>query len=148
MREIEFNRRWPSSEVRAHGRGFVRRAAIWLALIAVISFNTSALAATVNASQGQVLVNAGQGYRLVEGSTQLDPGATVVANPGASAQVVYPDGCAVTVQPGSVYVIATQSPCQTGATGVSGTKLAIGAALLGGGGAAAILLLKDKILSP
>lgn len=50
----------------------------------------------------------------------LEPGATVVANPGAIAQVVYGGGCSVTVQPGSVYLVASQSPCQTGEPTQSG----------------------------
>jgi hypothetical protein len=132
-----------------------------LALIAIVSFEAGALAATVRAVQGQVLVNAGQGYRLVDGSTQLEPGATVVANPGAIAEVVYAGGCRVTVQPGSVYLVAAQPPCQTGEptktgglpdkgeppTGSgSGTAWAIGAVAVVGGGAAAYFLIPP--LSP
>jgi hypothetical protein len=129
--------------------------AIPLALIAAISFAAVAHAATVRAVQGQVLVNAGQGYRLVDGSTQLDPGGTVVANPGAVAEVVYAGGCTVTVQPGSVYLVAAQPPCQRGeptktgglpddkggsSTG-SGTAWALGAVAVVGGGAAAYFLI-------
>jgi hypothetical protein len=130
-----------------------------LALITVAWLASGALAATVRAVQGQVLVNAGQGYRLVDGSTQLEPGATVVANPGAIAQVVYAGGCTVTVQPGSVYLVAAQPPCQTGeptktgglpdkggpSTG-SGTAWALGAVAVVGGGAAAYFLIPP--LSP
>jgi hypothetical protein len=92
----------------------VRVASVSLAVIAALSLSGPARAATVNAVQGQVLVNSGQGYRLVDGSAQLGAGATVVANPGAVAHVVYPGGCTVTVQPGSVYRVAAQAPCQTG----------------------------------
>jgi hypothetical protein len=84
-------------------------------LAAALAISGSVQAATVNAVQGQVLVNSGQGYRLVDGSTQLEAGGTVVANPGAVAHVFYPGGCQVTVEPGSIYLIAAQSPCQTGA---------------------------------
>jgi hypothetical protein len=136
-----------------------------LALIAAILFAAVAHAATVRAVQGQVLVNAGQGYRLVDGSTQMEPGGTVVANPGAIAEVVYAGGCRVTVQPGSVYLIAAQPPCQTGEptktgglpdkggspdTGGSsmgsGTAWALGAVAVVGGGAAAYFLIPP--LSP
>jgi len=153
-------------KVRRHWSERVRVASIWLAVIAVISLNAAAWAATVTVSQGQVLVNSGQGYRLVDGSAQLEPGATVVANPGAIAEVVYPGGCTVTVQPGSVYVIASQAPCQkgepvqsggltdkspptsggNGTTGGSGTAWAIGAAAVVAGGAAAYFLIPP--LSP
>ena len=92
----------------------MRIASVSLALIAVVVFGAPLRAATVKAVEGQVLVNSGQGFRLVDGSTSLDPGGTVVANPGAVAQVVYAGGCTVTVQPGSVYLIAGQPPCQTG----------------------------------
>jgi hypothetical protein len=152
MTKIE-TRCWPSNGIRARRGEFLGTASVSLALIAAISF--SAHAATVKALQGQVLVNSGQGYRLVDGSTQLEPGATVVANPGAVAQVGYAGGCVVTVQPGSLYLVASQPPCQTGeptqsggltdkggSSGTSGTVWAIGAAAIGAGGAAAYFLLK------
>ena len=110
----------------------------------------------VNATQGQVLVNQGSGYQQVAGSVDVGPGSTVVVNPGGSAQIVYPDGCSVAVQPGSVYTIAPQSPCLAAGggeatTGLSGSTLAIGAVVIGGG-IAAILLLNnggsDKAASP
>ena len=159
------NKPWLSRKVRRHGRALASRASVSVALIALISLNAHVHAATVTAVQGQVLVNSGQGYRLVDGSIQMGPGATVVANPGALAQVVYPNGCIVTVQPGSVYLIASQEPCpamareqiQTnqaspsrksesttetaGPSGVSPTTLALGAAAIGAGAAAAIFLL-------
>jgi hypothetical protein len=138
----------------------VRVASMSLALVAALSSGTLARAATVRALEGQVLVNAGQGFSLVNGSTQLEPGATVVANPGAVAHVVYAGGCTVTVQPGSVYLVAARAPCQTGeqtqsggltdaagssgtagSSGVSGTTWFIGGAAVVAGGAAAYFLL-------
>ena len=125
-----------------------------LAFLSAWLFTTSAFAAMVNATQGQVLVNQGSGYQQVAGSVDVGPGTTVVVNPGGGAQIVYPDGCAVAVQPGSVYTIAPQSPClaQGGGeatSGVNGTTLAIGAVVVGGG-VAALLLLNggDKSASP
>ena len=90
---------------------------------------------------------------MVAGSTQGNPGDTIVANPGGSAQIVYPDGCAVDVSPGSVATIAAQSPCGSSSTSSSGlgtnaTMFVIGAAAVGGGVAAALLLQKDKSASP
>jgi hypothetical protein len=108
----------------------------------------------VNATQGQVLVNQGSGYQQVAGSVDVGSGSTVVVNPGGSAQIVYPDGCSVAVQPGSVYTIAPQSPClaQGGgetSSGLNGTTLAIGAVVVGGGVAALLLLSNgDKSASP
>src|SRR3990172_1743800 len=122
-----------------------------VALLSAALFSTSSFAAMVNATQGQVLVNQGSGYQQVAGSVEVGPGGTVVVNPGGSAQILYPDGCSVAVQPGSVYTIAPQSPClaQGGepSSGLNGTTLAIGAVVVGGG-VAALLLLKDKSASP
>jgi hypothetical protein len=127
---------------------FMRVSLALLSALIAMSISYSALAATVNAIQGQVLVNTGQGYRQVGGTAQAGPGATVVANPGGQGQVTYPDGCAVTVLPGTVYTIAPNSPCQTGIVPLNGTTLAIGAVVAGGIGAAIILSQKDKSASP
>jgi hypothetical protein len=122
--------------------------------VSLALFSTSAFAATVSATQGQVLVNQGSGYQQVAGSLDVGPGATVVVNPGGSGQIVYPDGCAVLIEPGSIYTISPQSPClaQDGGqatSGPSGTTLAIGAVVVGGGVAALLLLNnKDKSASP
>jgi hypothetical protein len=135
-------------------------------LLAGLAVGAAAHAATVRSVQGQVLVNSGQGYRLVDGSTQLDPGGTVVANPGALAEVVYPGGCTVTVQPGSVYLVSARPPCQTenverrparerteertertettsssGGGMSNGTMWALGTVAVVGGGAAAYFLI-------
>ena len=125
----------------------------FIAIMVFLASSGQALAATVNATSGQVLINRGEGYMMVAGSTQGNPGDTIVANPGGSAQIVYPDGCAVDVSPGSVATIAAQSPCGSSSTSSSGlgtnaTMFVIGAAAVGGGVAAALLLQKDKSASP
>jgi hypothetical protein len=114
-----------------------------------------AYAATVYATLGQVLVNKGQGYKQVSGSTEAEPGTTVVVNPGSHAQVVYPDGCRVPVIPGAVYAVAPQSPCategtgETGGIGLSTTTLVVGGVVVAGAAAAALLLTqKSKPASP
>jgi hypothetical protein len=124
-----------------------------LAFVFAVVFSAPSFAAMVNATQGQVLVNQGSGYQQVAGSVDVTPGGTIVVNPGGSAQIVYPDGCSVSVQPGSVYTIAPQSPClaQGGSqatSAINGTTLAIGAVVVGGGAAALLLLNKDKSASP
>ena len=99
----------------------------------------AAFAATVTATQGQVMINRGQGYELVVGSTEAAPGATVIVNPGGSALVVYPDGCEVTVEPFTVHAINAISVCSDkSATAADSSKKTLfyvlgGAALLGGG---------------
>jgi hypothetical protein len=125
-----------------------------LVVIAATAFGATAHAATVVPGQGIVMVNHGQGYQQVAGSTDVSPGTTVVVGPGGSAQVVYADGCTVQVEPGSVVTVAPQPPClTTGAInplpGMSGTTLAVGAVVVGGGVAAAVLLSrKSKSASP
>jgi hypothetical protein len=121
--------------------------------ISGVSLSTPSFAATVNPIDGQVLVNQGVGYRRVTGSTEASPGSTVVVNPGGSAQIVYPDGCVVEVQPGAVVTIQEVSPCSTAPQqqpgfGLNTTTLAIGAVAVGGGIAAIILSQKDKSASP
>lgn len=111
----------------------MRLASIPFALVLALSFGGVARAATVNALQGQVLVNTGSGYRLVDGSIQLEAGATVVANPGAVAQVYYGGGCTVTVQPGSVYQIAAGVPCATAQSVTSGGLADAGGSSSSGG---------------
>jgi hypothetical protein len=102
----------------------------------------AAFAATVTATQGQVMINRGQGYQLVVGSTKADPGATVIVNPGGSAEVVYPDGCTVTVEPFTVHAINATSPCEDkSATASESSKKTLyyvigGAAVVGGAGLA------------
>ena len=119
------------------------------AVAAAMSLAGPALAATVNATSGQVLLNRGEGYRLITGSTHGDPGNTVVANPGGSGQIVYDDGCVEDVLPGSAVTIAAESPCKSGLLGLNGTTYAIGAVIVGGGIGAAILLgKKDGSSSP
>ena len=126
---------------------------------AVICIAPPASAATVKALSGQVLLNRGDGYKLVAGQAEAAAGATVVANPGASAQIVYPDGCVVDLKPTSVATVMPQSPCKDGATadagsgassgsgsssgsggGLGSQALVLGAVAVGGGVAAALLL--------
>jgi hypothetical protein len=40
-----------------------------------------------------------------------------MADPGASAQILYSDGCWIPVKPGSVAVVAPISPCAQGQAG-------------------------------
>ena len=92
-------------------RRLVRIASALIASGPCILCGLPALATTVFATQGQVLINRGQGYQQVAGSSQANPGDTVVANPGGSGQIVYADGCTVQVRPGSIVSVAPQSPC-------------------------------------
>lgn len=75
-------------------------------------FGLSAQAATVMPEKGQVLLNQGDGYKLVTQPTEAAPGHLVIANPGSSARITFQDGCLISVQPGSVFTVTAQSPCQ------------------------------------
>ncbi len=128
-----------------------RRAA--LLVCAVLFSAVNALAATLEGLQGVVLVDRGSGYGAVQGATQLNPGDSVIVNPGGSAKVVYPDGCSVAVVPGSVVAVGAQSPCsmETGAVnnqatesgGLNMTTLLIGGAIVAGAVTGVILLTDD-----
>jgi hypothetical protein len=83
-----------------------------IAFLTAVSFITSASAATVSAEQGQVLVNQGNGYKLLAQPTVVQPGAQVMANPRGVARVEYQDGCLVRVEPGEVLTVEAQSPCK------------------------------------
>jgi hypothetical protein len=133
------------------------------AFVAATATGGTSFAATVTATKGQVLINRGGGYQLVVGTTDANPGTTIVVNPGGSARVVYPDGCAEMAEPFSVYTINAKSPCEsktdksatgnstTGSMGISNIVLyTIGGAVAAGGGIVAYLALTHtaKAASP
>jgi hypothetical protein len=64
--------------------------------------------------QGDLSVNQGQGFQRVDSRVQANVGDSLMVAPGGSASLVYPDGCQVTIQPGSVVSIAPLSPCASG----------------------------------
>ncbi|MCL4767795.1 MAG: hypothetical protein KJZ80_16330 [Hyphomicrobiaceae bacterium] len=109
------------------------------ALAATVGF--AAQAATLGGIQGGILVSqGGGGYRLVSGPAQLRVGDTVLANPGASAQVAYDDGCVVAIKPGMVFTVTEISPCKAGqpvqAAGSNWPLILGGVAVAGGVGIA------------
>lgn len=126
------------------------------ALLLACLVGTAAKAATLEAIQGQVMVNKGNGYRFVSGTVELNPGDMVIANSGGGAQLIYGDGCNVPVQAGAAVTVGDQSPCaaQGGSNGgpaLGPGTLALGAVVVGGGIGAAVLLSGqngDKPVSP
>lgn len=113
------------------------------ALATAIGLAAPVDAATVKVTGGRVLVNRGDGYRIVAGEMLAAPGATVVAEPGGSGQIVYADGCVVEVRPPTVVTVELSSPCagtpyNLGAS--SERTFALGAVVVGAGVGAAILL--------
>jgi len=122
-------------------------------------------AAMLQEIKGVVLVDRGGGFDITDGPTQLNPGDSVIANPGGGAEVIYPDGCTVPVQPGAVIAAQKKSPCsKEGAEpevaekneagqvdaggGFNTTSLLIGGAVVGLGAGAAVLLTADDNEAP
>ena len=87
-----------------------RKAATFLP---AVMLSITSHAATLTPEQGIVLVNHGSGYVNARGPTTVNPGDTVVVNPGGSAQLSYPDGCVVLVSIGTLVTVGQQSPCTT-----------------------------------
>jgi hypothetical protein len=79
--------------------------------LSAMALSISSFAATVVPGQGIVLVNQGNGYQNVTEPTTVNAGDVVVVNPGASAQLTYPDGCSVPVAVGTIVTVGAQSPC-------------------------------------
>jgi hypothetical protein len=142
----------------------------WAALAAACVAVSAVDAATVKSISGRVLLNRGDGYKLVAGEALAEAGTTVMASPGARGQIIYPNGCVIYVNPPYVVTVEARSPCtavaigQAGSLpGPTGTKatpgtasapgidagtFALGAAVVGGGVGAAILLSqKDRSAS-
>ncbi len=124
---------------------------------ALVSFASTVQAATLVAVSGQVLVNRGKGFELAQPGIDLKPGDIVVANPGATAQIMYPEGCLMPVTPGVIANVAAKAPCAPITTGANppapppsgfnvGTGLLIGGAVVGAG--AAIYSMQKKNSSP
>ncbi len=70
-----------------------------------------AQAAKITPIKGEVLVNSGAGYQRIEGTVELKPGDSAIANPSAQGSLVYADGCVVDVVPGMVAWVDQTSPC-------------------------------------
>jgi len=98
-----------------HGRRFMRvRVVLACTSLAAIVLASCAEAAEIRAVRGQILVNAGTGYRPIEGPTRLKVGDAAIAAPQGLGSVSYDDGCTIDLVPGAIAWIGTQSPCAAG----------------------------------
>jgi hypothetical protein len=84
------------------------------AAAAVLLSATACPAATLVPVHGQLSINHGQGFEQVNGPIEANTGDSVMVSPDGSANVLYADGCKITLQPGSVMTIAELSPCASG----------------------------------
>jgi hypothetical protein len=110
-------------------------------------------AATIEPGQGELSINQGQGFERVDSRIDAKVGDSVMVSPNGTAVVNYPDGCQVTVQPGSVVTIAPLSPCASGSQAQDGSGFNIGALTMGVGfiaatGAAVYGVTQAKSASP
>jgi hypothetical protein len=92
-----------------------RRFAVAFAFAAFLSLMPAAKAATLEISQGEVLLSQGSGYRVVQGAMELQVGDTVVGKPGSAARIIFADGCSIHLRMGMVFTVEGQSPCGGGA---------------------------------
>ena len=112
------------------GGGFImgmgREIAIVCLAISLAGLISTAEAASLNVSHGEVLLSRGAGYETVKGPAELLVGDTVLGKPGSAAQIAFADGCTVPLGVGTVFKVGTTSPCQPhsagpGASGVTET---------------------------
>jgi hypothetical protein len=76
-----------------------------------VCLSLPASAATLNAVEGQVLINHGNGFQRVASGAEAREGDLLVANPGGSAKLIYPGGCVTEVKPGTVVTVDDGSKC-------------------------------------
>ncbi|HEX9881316.1 MAG TPA: hypothetical protein VGA65_02300 [Hyphomicrobium sp.] len=122
------------------------------AAVLLSGLGTSLQAATLENIQAEVLIDRGGGFDITAGPTLLNPGDTVIANPGGGAVIVYNSECKVPVKPGAAVAVHKDSPCSSGGGGVfNTTTLLIGGTVVGLGAGAAVLLTAgddEKPVSP
>ena len=61
-----------------------------------------ASAATLDAIQGQILINRGDGFQPVASGTLARQGDLIMASPGGSGKLIYSGGCVTEIKPGTV----------------------------------------------
>ncbi|MDX2306659.1 MAG: hypothetical protein NW216_00295 [Hyphomicrobium sp.] len=99
--------------------------------IAALS-GTVAHAAALSNSQGIVSVNSGSGYVAASGGTAVGGGDRVKTGSGSSVDIVYDNGCVVTVGPEEVVLVLAEDPaCSVGGT-IGAGEVAVGVAIAGG----------------
>lgn len=68
-------------------------------------------AASISVLKGRVTLNTGTGFQDVQGTVSARPGASVLASPGALAEIVYDNGCHAMVASGAVVAVAENPTC-------------------------------------
>lgn len=68
-------------------------------------------ASTLDEIEGMVFVNRGDGYVAAVNGVQVQPGDSVVANPGGRGQIIYENGCRDLVEEGRVVLVTENLRC-------------------------------------
>jgi hypothetical protein len=120
------------------------------ALVCAAGLGQAASAATVDTIVGSVLVNKGKGFRPVTSPTEIATGDSVMVQSSSGADILYPNGCRIHVNPGAIATVFAKrgglgnpsglSSCQeygyenTGATNGTGAITTLDPGLPGPGG--------------
>lgn len=102
----------------------------WASLAVVMAALSPAEAAVLTAN-GVVMVNRGNGFQVVQGATEVNPGDSVLVNEG-SAQLTYPDGTTASLEPGQLHSVAEAPPAGTPGTPPAEVVTSTGGATTGG----------------
>ncbi len=133
-----------------------------VSLVLSLIIGSAAHAITVRVVEDEVFVGNYNGYNRVSGTAQGKVGDSVMAGEFGVGQIIYANGCVVTVRPGAVVPIVTNPSCETSVKGstnpdpahkaISTQHILVGTAVAGGIGAGIYFLTKssgdDKPASP
>ncbi len=101
------------------------RRSMTICFVALVTFLGAAAQAAIIV-EGPVKVDSGWGYEAVDSGTPVQPGSSVMAQPGGSGQIVYDDGCTVPVEEGQIVLVEPQSPCVGEASADGGLPTGVG----------------------
>lgn len=82
--------------------------------VTAVAVSECATAATITSLYGALQVNMGNGFRPIAHTVEAAPGAAVMVAPGGKGEILYSDGCRISVMPGLVATVAPVSPCAQG----------------------------------
>ncbi|MES0385140.1 MAG: hypothetical protein ABUJ98_11210 [Hyphomicrobium sp.] len=131
-----------------------------------LAWGAEAWAATVEVIEVEVFLRHGVGYERVPGAAQAEAGDSVMAGEFGVGQIIYANGCVITVRPGTVVRVKAEPPSSCNAAAISPANrvptyeglsrsrhhILLGAAIAGGAGVGIYYLTKssgdDKPASP
>lgn len=75
-----------------------------------LAWGAQAWAATVEVIEVEVFLRHGVGYERVSGAAQAEAGDSVMAGEFGVGQIIYANGCVITVRPGTVVTVKAEPP--------------------------------------